>query len=251
MYVKYFFDRTDNKYEDYLNEGVTNEEYFLLKNISIESYAYVVNEHGIVRIGNTLYQFTRSWTKSIEPAAPGKVNTLINATPNSSNELGEVLFRAPGRIPNISKLTSCDLPSYYYDNAWGTQGTTEFSSSPKLKLYIYGGYRFTNDYYCRATYSPFVEVYADSYKKSWYNVQWLQVNSEKTLQVSYLVNNPDGTTSNEYSFATDPNDWRVHYTKSFPSINSQTYSKMFIITNFYARATMNGGSSGGAISITH
>ena len=250
MYVKYFFDRSTNKYEEYLNEETTNEEYLLQKNISIENYSYLVNSNGVVRIGNTFYQFKHNYTKSIEPANATNLDKLINTKPKDSNKNNDVKFSTPGQILVVGKVGSCLLPSYYYDNAWGIQNLIEWSSSPQLKLVITGGYRNSNDLYCQALYTPIVNAYADTYKKSWFNVQWLQVLTDKTLEVSYTVNNPAGATPNEYSYLNQSNIWRINYSKSFPALNSQTYSYMFNITNFYARSTSNGGPSGGAVTIT-
>ena len=116
---------------------------------------------------------------------------------------------------------------------------------------MYGEYTFIKDYYCNALYTPTLKAYADSYRKAWYQFSWYQVTRQLTMEVSCKINNPDGTTSNEYSYTTHPSTWRIQYAKSFPQLNSQGYSSMFSVTNFYARSTMNGGSSGGAVTISH
>lgn len=249
MYVKYFFDRVGDKYEEYTNESVNNGEYFLLKNINYESNSYVVNPHGIVKIGNTLYQFTHEWIKSKESGTPANVNQLINARPNAG---GVVEFHSALQDPVIDQevQAGCDIPAYWQNNMWSVENTSEFSNNPKLRIFISGKYRILHNYYCPALFSPNVLVDVRVQKKSWYNLLWQDDFAEMTLEVSYTSNFPNGSTANRYSYGTANGQW-TQYGLSETQINSQAFGSMFYITNFYARATRNGGSSGGAVTISH
>lgn len=249
MYVKYFFDRKGDKYEEYTEEGSKDEEYLLLKNISLEKYAFVVNRHGIVKIGNILYQFTHEWIKSLENAKPENVDDLINARLNAG---GGIEFHSAMQDPVIDGAvqSGCDFPGYYNNNSWGVDASVEFSDSPRLRLFLKGSYYFQNDYYCPALYTPCVKVYADPFKKCWYNINWVQDPTPTTLEVSYTYNHPNGTSSNVYSFGSG-SGWRLEYFNSWPIINSQSFTAMFNVSNFYARATRNGGPSGAATTISH
>lgn len=255
----------------YYKHPMPDNEYLLLKNVPSERISWVVNEHGVVRVADVLYQLKHDMTKRMVPADRSNIPLLINAT---SDIIGKGITVSENILDFYGATGACSYPmaSWYKYNFWTVKGEVTFSTKGKLSIYMQVLYSPPKDPTCQSSYIPqfYADVYA--YKRNWRG-KWVADYATMTYNQSYTMNN------NGAFFATDdpsctlipsinytiPPDYGKNYTSGQGSghvliFNQYYYPKstydcyggqMVTISNFKAYATRTGGSNGGSITLYH
>ncbi len=235
----------------YYQYPVPDNGYLLLKNVSIERHSWLVNKQGLVKAGNSIYQFQRGILKIMTPANVNYVPALVSATVSNPT----YNFKVITGDDTMDKASSCGYHSLYYNNNyWNTQGTVTFSTKGSLAIYMQVTYSAELDTNCISNYTPMIDASVQSTKRTWYG-SWVRDNATMTYSQSYSTNFtiPINTTvapaygSNQSSGGNSV----LNYHQEYYPVNTLAYSKMFVISNFSAYATRSGGSSGGSITEGH
>jgi hypothetical protein len=204
---------------------------FLDKNIHTEPLSYVINEKGLLKVGDKLFQHTRGYIKSTKNIL--NVNALEKSTHINESEGVEVQIMHTNRSHDMYKT----MRSWVYSN------TVTGYSRPERKIILYEDFiQNTSGSNTATTYAMTVRNLKRSFGTTW----WVDDPSFTTLSGTYNGNYIP--TSGQYSTWSSGNVHTLYYV-AFEILTD--YATAPNVTTATHTATREGGSSGLSVVVSH